>query len=182
MQVPLLRGERVTLRPLSEEELDELAAIVASPGVREWWAWRAEDDPGQLREELRNEGGAFAIEVDKALAGWLGFTEQADAAYRHAALDIILAPPYQDRALGSEALRTAIRWFVDHRGHHRFTIDPALHNQRAIRAYEAVGFRRVGVLRRYERGTDGLWHDNLLMDLLTEDLEPYTARPPEDRR
>ena len=33
-----------------------------------------------------------------------------------------------------------------------------------------VGFRPVGVMRRYERGPDGEWHDGLLMELLAEDL------------
>ena len=49
----------------------------------------------------------------------------------------------------------------------RLTIDPAADNQRAIRAYRRVGFRPVGVMRRYERdvGGDG-WHDGLLMELL----------------
>ena len=40
----------------------------------------------------------------------------------------------------------------------------------AIAAYEKVGFRRVGVLRRYELGSDGTYHDGLLLDLLPEDL------------
>jgi aminoglycoside 6'-N-acetyltransferase len=33
-----------------------------------------------------------------------------------------------------------------------------------------VGFQPVGVMRRYELGPDGVWHDGLLMDLLPEDL------------
>ena len=41
----------------------------------------------------------------------------------------------------------------------------------AIRCYEKVGFRPVGVLRRDERGPDGTWHDGLLMDLLAEELQ-----------
>ncbi len=40
----------------------------------------------------------------------------------------------------------------------------------AIRSYTKVGFREVGIMRRYERGPDGTWHDGLLMDLLPEDL------------
>jgi aminoglycoside 6'-N-acetyltransferase len=56
------------------------------------------------------------------------------------------------------------------RGHHRIVIDPAAHNERAIRSYERVGFRPVGIMRRYERSADGGWHDGLLMDLLREDL------------
>jgi aminoglycoside 6'-N-acetyltransferase len=34
---------------------------------------------------------------------------------------------------------------VHDRGHHRLVIDPAADNERAIRCYERVGFRRIGV-------------------------------------
>lgn len=167
MLVPVLHADRVTLRPLSDADVEQLAAIVAAPGVREWWD--AEDDHERLRRELRNDGAAFALEIDGTLAGWLAISEETDPDYRHAGLDIILAPRYQGRGLGPEALRAAIRWLTAERGHHRFTIDPALRNERAIGAYTAVGFRRVGVLRRYERGADGVWHDNLLMELVAEE-------------
>lgn len=44
--------------------------------------------------------------------------------------------------------------------------DPAAANSRAIRCYTSVVFRPVGVMRQYERGGDGRFHDGLLMDLL----------------
>ena len=50
------------------------------------------------------------------------------------------------------------------------TIDPATDNEAAIRAYERVGFRKVGVMRSYELGPDGTWHDGLLMELLAGEL------------
>ena len=43
-------------------------------------------------------------------------------------------------------------------------------NAAAIASYAKVGFRPVGVMRQYERGPDGTWHDGLLMDLLEPDL------------
>lgn len=156
----------MTLRPIADDDLEPLAEIIASPGVSEWWG------PIESLEQLRSdlaEHPAFAIEVEGELAGWLGYEEIDDPDYMQAALDIVLAPPFQGRGLGPEALRLAIRWFAE-RGHHRFTIDPALANERAIAAYRAVGFRDVGVLRRYERGADGELHDNLLMELLAEEL------------
>lgn len=55
----------------------------------------------------------------------------------------MLTPGYQDQGLGPEALRLAIRWLIDEHGHHRFTIDPAVENVRAIVAYERVGFKPV---------------------------------------
>ena len=61
-------------------------------------------------------------------------------------------------------------WLTADRGCTRFTIDPAVSNERAITtAYAKVGFQPVGVMRGCERGADGSWHDNLLMDLLVED-------------
>ena len=70
-------------------------------------------------------------------------------------------------------MRTLARHLFEVRGHHRLTIDPAAANTRAIRAYERVGFKPVGVLRQYERGPDGTFRDGLLMDMLAgEQREP----------
>jgi len=90
--------------------------------------------------------------------------------YRHVSFDIALTTALHGRGYGREALRVVIRHFIS-RGHHRFTIDPAVDNDRAIRAYRAVGFGPVGVMRAYERAGDGTWHDNLLMDLLAAEFD-----------
>ena len=42
-------------------------------------------------------------------------------------------------------------------------------NDRAIKAYEAVGFKRVGIMRKAELH-NGEWTDGVLMDLLIEEL------------
>jgi aminoglycoside 6'-N-acetyltransferase len=169
MPLPTLQGERVTLRPIEEADLDPLVAIIQSPGVREWW-WEA-GDTTRLRDGLPNDGSAFAIEHDGELAGWLGFDEETDPGYRHASVDISLDPRFQGRGLGPDAIRTVIRWLAGERGHNRFTIDPSARNERAIEAYSRVGFKPVGVMRRYERDADGPgFHDGLLMDLLIEEL------------
>jgi aminoglycoside 6'-N-acetyltransferase len=168
MSLPVLQGERVTLRPIAEDHLKPLIEIIRAPGVAEWWGEAAE--PGRLREDLRMDGAAWAIEVDGELAGWLGVTEETEPEYPSVGLDISLSGRFQGRGIGPEALRIAIRWFADERGHHRFTIDPAAANERAIKAYERVGFKPVGVMRRYERSSDGSFHDGLLMDLLIEEL------------
>ena len=159
------------MRPATEADLDDLAAIVSKEGAAEWWG--DVSDRAKLRADLLDEDcTTYAIEVDGTTAGWLQVWEEEDPGYRHAGLDIMLDRPAQDRGIGPEALRIAIRRLIDEKGHHRFTIDPALENERAIRAYEKVGFRRVGVLRRYWRDADGKWRDGLLMDLLADELAP----------
>ncbi len=67
-------------------------------------------------------------------------------------------------------MRLLATFLFERRGHHRITIDPAAANQRAIRCYAKAGFRPVGLMRQYERGADGHFHDGLLMDLLRSDL------------
>ena len=176
MALLTLRGERVVLRPLAEDDLDAVLAILAEPEVARWWGPQAERPD---REELlgRAAGDAeppagearFAIVVDGAVAGWLGCEENTDPMYRSVGLDLFLTTSLHGRGLGREALRLAIAHYLE-RGHHRFTIDPAADNERAIRAYAAVGFKRVGRLRDYELGADGTWHDGLLMDLLAAEF------------
>ncbi len=90
--------------------------------------------------------------------------------YRHAGIDIYLAARFQGRGLGREAVRLLAGFLFERRGHHRITIDPAAANDQAISSYAKVGFRAVGVMRQYERGTDGRFHDGLQMDLLRGEL------------
>jgi aminoglycoside 6'-N-acetyltransferase len=165
--LPTLRGERVRLRPIEDDDIERLAAIIGEPGVAAWWG--EADEPERLRDNLRMDGCAWAIEADDELAGWIGFTEEAEPEYRSVGLDISLSGRFQGQGLGPDALRTAIRWFAGERGHHRFTIDPNAKNERAIKAYAAVGFKPIGVTRRSEL-IDGEWTDGLLMDLLIEEL------------
>ncbi len=169
--LPTLRDGPVTLRPLEERDAEALAAFTEEPSVRAWWGSEESDSRSAagFAAEARDEI-AFAIEVDGVLAGWLGFDEELEPDYRHAGLDILLAPAHQGAGHGPVALRLAARWLLDERGHHRLTIDPACANERAIKAYASLGFRPVGVMREYERGPDGAWHDALLMDLLADEL------------
>ncbi|HJW22036.1 MAG TPA: GNAT family protein, partial [Candidatus Limnocylindrales bacterium] len=112
----------------------------------------------------------FAIELDGHVVGSIQFVEETAPGYRHAGIDLFLDRDHHGRGLGPEAIRVVARYLFDVRGHHRLTIDPSAANERAIRAYERVGFRRVGTMRRYERGSDGTWHDGLLLDLLAGEL------------
>jgi aminoglycoside 6'-N-acetyltransferase len=153
-----LSGERLLLRRAVDADREALGLILSEPEVMRWWG---AFDPETAFDEL---GSSFVIVVDGDVVGWLLFEEEDWWQYRHAAFDIALATALHGRGYGQEALRVLIRWFIS-RGHHRFTIDPAADNERAIRTYAALGFKPVGVLRAYEsRG--GAWHDGLLMDLL----------------
>jgi aminoglycoside 6'-N-acetyltransferase len=152
----------LALRPLLEADTAELLRIHRAPEVRRWWgappADFPDDDPGCTR---------LTIEVDGRVAGLIQYCEELEPRYRHAGIDLFIDPALHGRGHGSEAVRRVVELLINECGHHRITIDPALANEAAIRAYEKVGFSAVGVMRQYERDAEGgEWHDALLMELL----------------
>jgi aminoglycoside 6'-N-acetyltransferase len=161
-----LAGRAVTLVRVAPEHVGELQRIRATPEVKARWresdaGWPF-DDPDTICYAILHEG---------VVRGLVQYGEESEPDYRHASIDIFLDPAVHGRGLGRDAVRTLAEHLVGERGHHRVVIDPAADNAIAIRCYSAVGFRPVGVMRRYERDADGQgWHDGLLMELLDEDL------------
>jgi aminoglycoside 6'-N-acetyltransferase len=166
----ILRGERLLLRPLEERDFARLAEIGSEPEVARWWPDIA---VAELAEKAAGEEeGTVALTVEREgrVVGMIQFHEETTPDFRHAGIDIFLAAECHGQGLGADAVRTLARHLFDERGHHRVTIDPAAANERAIRCYERVGFRRVGIMRRYWRDPRGEWQDGLLLDLLADDL------------
>ncbi len=155
------------LRPLQADDEPALRRIRYTPEVWHWWddaepGWPLGDDPESVR---------LVLVVDGEVAGLIQFYEENEPKYRHASIDIFLDPAHHGHGLGTAALARVVRHLIEDRGHHRITIDPAADNAAAIRSYEKVGFRPVGVMRQYERDTGGTgWHDGLFMELLASDL------------
>lgn len=167
--LPVLVGDRVTLRPGIPKDAAILHAILSEPSVMQWWG--KPEPQKNIAASLQGEDGEFllVIDVDHAVAGGIQYYEEHDPMYRHAGIDIYLSTSQQGRGIGTEAIALLVRFLIDARQHHRIIIDPAAANTRAIRCYQSVGFRPVGIMRQYERGVDGVYHDGLLMDLLASD-------------
>jgi aminoglycoside 6'-N-acetyltransferase len=159
----------VVLRPLARNDATALLEILSHPEVERWWG---RYDAEKLERDFYAPDWccALVIELGGDIAGVIHYHEESDPDYKRAQVDILVAGGRQEQGLGTEALRVLIAWLIDERGHHRITMDPAVDNTRAIHVYEKVGFKPIGVARRYERGADGQWHDALLMDLLAEEF------------
>ena len=165
-----LQGAIVRLRPATPADIADLVEIRRTQQVYE--RWRGGDDlVAAVGEDLAEPGvTAYVIELEGRVAGWVQWGAEDEPDYRHANIDIYVDPAVHGRGVGTDAVRTLARHLIVDHGYHRLVIDPAADNAAAIRAYAKVGFRPVGVMRRYERGPDGTWHDGLLMDLLADEL------------
>lgn len=164
-----VRGRLVSLRPATDADLEVLVAIRSTPEVSERWG--TDDIADDVAEAIGEQDLHYwCIDVDGRVVGAIQWWEEPDPMYRHATIDVFVDPAVHGQGIGTDAVRAVATHLVDVRGHHRIPIDPAADNAAAIRCYEKVGFRRVGVMRRYERGPDGTWHDGVLMDLLADEL------------
>jgi len=174
---PHLVGTLATVRPGRAEDVAALREILAEPSVTRWWG---EPEPADYTAAkllgVDADTVLLVIEVDGLAAGGIEYHEENEPTYRHAGIDLYLGGRYQGRGVGTEAVGMVARFLIEGRGHHRLTIDPAAANTGAIRCYAKVGFRPVGIMRRYERGQDGTFHDGLLMDLLPEELSGGSYR------
>jgi aminoglycoside 6'-N-acetyltransferase len=165
----MLTSRRLVLRPPAESDVSVFVALLAEPEVA--CAWPGYDE-ARVRDSLLTPRDVvvFAIESDLQVIGAIQYDEVSDPDYKSANVDIFLGAHWQRRGFGQEAIRSVIAHLFSECGHHRITIDPAVSNSAAIRTYERVGFRPVGLMRQYERGPDGRFHDALLMELLRDDF------------
>jgi aminoglycoside 6'-N-acetyltransferase len=166
-----LHGSKVVLRTATHDDVPHLVRIRSTPEVFARWADAGQGLHAEVHEDVDDPDKEFlAVEYDGQVVGAIQWYGEDDPMYRHASIDLYLDPQVHGRGIGSDAVRTLARHLVDDHGYHRLVIDPAADNTAAIRCYGKVGFRSVGVMRAYERGPDGTFHDNLLMDLLADDL------------
>jgi len=165
-----LVGSEVRLRPATDSDIAALLPIRRSPEVHA--RWRGGDDlRAAIGEDLAEPGAtAYVIEAGGRVVGWIQWSAEEEPDYRFATIDLYVDPACHNRGVGTDAVRTVVRHLIAAHGHRRFEIDPAADNAAAIRCYTKVGFRPIGIRRRYERGDDGAWHDALLMDLLADEF------------
>jgi aminoglycoside 6'-N-acetyltransferase len=160
-----LNGPRVELVPVSLEHHERLMELRRNPGVMRWW-----QEP--RADFLADEGGVvkYAVVLDGETIGFVQWHEETDPMYRHAGVDLFIGDAFVGRGLGTEVVRVVCMHLVDALGFHRIVIDPEVANEAAIACYRKVGFKPVGVMRRYQRDASGEWQDGLLMDLLADEL------------
>ena len=172
-ELPTLPGEVFDLRPALEGEVRAVVEqITKDPVAGDWWGL----DPDTIMRWFADDDVCVLLVDDHSgPIGLITYTEVHDWDYHSAGIDIGLLSGTTGRGIGTAALRRLAVYLFDVRGHHRLTIDPAFANEHAVRAYEKVGFKRIGVAREYERGNDGEYHDGLLMDMLREDLTEGAA-------
>jgi RimJ/RimL family protein N-acetyltransferase len=173
----VLRGERVTLRAVTREDLPRLLEFANDLEVElagggdppmPWTLERLEKDFEREVAEPPRDRTNFAIEADGGCIGTCGLFG-IDRTARHAELGIGIGDrEYWGRGYGREAVGLLLDYAFRLRNLRRVWLEVHAANERAIRAYRSCGFVEEGRMRSHV-WLDGRYVDNVIMGVLRDE-------------
>jgi RimJ/RimL family protein N-acetyltransferase len=172
-----LKGERVTIRPLTRQDLRTMSKWPSfdDPLYRLFdWPKRSElSDDLWFYQLLRDRGRIyFAVENHRGeLMGRLSLREVRKPV--SARLGIGFGPQYVSHGYGTEALQLFLRYYFLEMRFERMVLDVAAVNERAVRCYERCGFQHTGEHYQYAGSDRDL---QFLEDPLYDHLRPFFKR------
>lgn len=109
----------------------------------------------QLQESLGNPDYLFLVlEREEKVAGYAGLIQAADEGD---ITNVVLAEEYRGMGLG-KALLEALLEEGQNRGIREFTLEVRVSNTPAVHVYEALGFVKEGIRKRfYEKPPEDAW-------------------------
>lgn len=179
VSLPILRGERLTLRRPREEDFKARLALGTNAeifrmygGNRSELRSMTEDRAKRWVQRLLDQDYAWIIEAD-GLIGEIRL-DRVDLRDRRASLAIGIEDASQlGKGLGSEAIALVLGYAFNVLKLHRISVRVVDYNSRAIRAYQKCGFVIEG-REREAAFVDGDWHDDVVMAIL--DTEYWAMR------
>ncbi len=173
---PVLSGDRVLLRPVSQADAAARLSLGQDPALAELYGI----DPATLgaygerqakawAERASRSPHSWAIEHGGALIGEVRL-DAVNLHDRRASLAIGLFEQQRlGQGLGSEAMRLVLTHAFDGLGLHRVGVRVLASNTRAIRAYEKLGFQYEG-RERETAFVRGQWLDDMMLGLLAREF------------
>jgi len=174
----MLKSDRLTLRPLSEEDVDDMLTWVNDPHIigniatftLDYFT-AAEERRYVKRMQESDEDHVFSIFDKKgSYIGQIGI-HQIYHRSRTGRLSVVIASKEDmGKGYGSEAIRTLLNYAFDPKGLnlHKIWLLVFESNERSRRTYERVGFIKEGVLRE-EYFHEMHYHNMIRMSILASE-------------
>lgn len=177
-----LSGERVYLRPFERDDLPIIQVWVNDPELR----WQI----GEVRPSSQYDMEAHYEKIrDDASRVWFAVVTKADHRVIGEAGLLRMFPPWrttdltmiigdkqaQGQGYGTEAIRLLLDYAFGALNFHRVAIGVVGTNERALRFYEKVGFKREGI-QRDGYFHDHAYHDFVMMSILEDEFRAQLTR------
>jgi RimJ/RimL family protein N-acetyltransferase len=177
---PMLRGERVWLRPLEERDMPAFVAGVNDTEVGGWAGYRwpttvatASEWLTRVSEQERTQQGFHFAVCELGDDGFIGTIWLRDISLLDGVgeLAIFMDKDHLGGGWGTDAQVALLAFGFGTLRLERIWLTVDAHNARAIRSYQKAGFRQEGVMRK-ARQVNGVRVDGLLMAILREEWQP----------
>ena len=163
----------VTLRPIREDDLDDLCRYLTEPAVGGEFEWTGYMDPKRWRRRWEEDGwldpadGRLAVDCAGSFAGDVNYTDRGEGVAKGAIYEIGIAllPEFRGRGVGTTAQKLLVEYLFETTPAHRLQAFTEVDNIAEQRALEKVGFEREGVLRAIHYRA-GAWRDRVAYALL----------------
>jgi RimJ/RimL family protein N-acetyltransferase len=191
LPLPTLRGPEVILRERRDSDNDDRLREPIDPEEEDAYgsSWRREWDGRRYHSRehvaagyLADEPNAYtwAVEHEGRCIGGTGLRVNTDQ-HRAAFWIGLFVAGLRGRGLGRQTTNLVVDWAFSELGAHRVELEVLAGNHRAIRCYQACGFRHEGVRREAELYPDG-WRDFIEMAILQQEWRLKASRVGSDGR
>jgi RimJ/RimL family protein N-acetyltransferase len=177
LPTPVLETERLTLRPFTAADSDDLFALQSDAYVLRYWDSPPWDDRSRVDRfldvcrRMAEEGSGARVVVERtsdgAFLGWCTFNGW-DPGVRSASLGFCLTSAEWGHGYATEAARALLGWAYDVLDLNRVQAEADTRNAASARVLEKLGFVREGTLRE-DCVVDGVVSDSWVYGLLRRD-------------
>ncbi|MFW9810434.1 MAG: GNAT family N-acetyltransferase [Candidatus Thorarchaeota archaeon] len=181
----MYHGELVTLRALEMSDLDHILRFFNTLELRKFLGPPIVRSKKYLEQWLRNvsvwspwrDGHLYLAVEEKDTKSFLGIARIEDIRLPHNRGEVgisIYDPAMRGKGYGTDAMLVLLGVGFNILGLNSIYLDTMEDNERSIKVYEKIGFRRVGLLRETEF-IDGAHKGLLIMDILRKEfMEKYS--------
>ena len=175
-RVQFLVGERVYLRPLEPQDLPLIRRWANDPEVRRLTGEvlpmsqaGADEFLERVRQDKERVWFVVVLKENDRVIGEVGLLRMFHP-WRNTDLSIIIGDKDAwGQGYGTEAILLLLDYAFGYLGFHRVSVGVVGFNERALRFYDKVGFRREG-LQRDGYYYDHAFHDFVMMSILEDEF------------
>jgi len=175
-RVQFLVGERVYLRPIEPEDLPFIRQWANDPDVRRLTGEAlpmskagADEFLERVRQDKERVWFVVVLKENDRVIGEAGLLRMFHP-WRNTDLSIIIGDKGAwGKGYGTEAILLLLDYAFGYLGFHRVSVGVVGFNERALRFYEKVGFKREG-LQRDGYYYDHVFHDFVMMSILEDEF------------
>ena len=178
----MFKGEKVTLRPLDVNDVEDMVrwSLDVELNILSGWSGlssiaRMKDRFEKRIKEPPEDLVMMAIEVDGKPIGGIDF-HHVDWEQQRGEIGLAIEKPYWSKDYGKDAVVTFLQYLFLVRNIRKATAESYDFNQASISLFKSVGFTQEGLLRSHEF-TTGAWRDMYVFGMLRDEfLERYPNR------